>query len=159
MRPSMTKWNFIGFVILLNRVFRIFKYVLFLIKQNKTSMPSMIHSARPTVAITMLTWNLFCLAMTEGRTDTNCQNSDHFRPWLWVSLVDGYYFHTWCPSIRKTCYSAKQNTWQRYMGGEGGWFTKFVGLVLLYFKVLKTDFITESKFREPLRKCEYFSLI
>ena len=50
--------------------------------------PSMIHSARPTVppvAITMLTWKLFCFV----RTDT-CENIDHYRPWLGAGLVDQY---------------------------------------------------------------------
>ena len=23
-----------------------------------------------------------------GWTDTMCENSDHYRPWLWVGLVD-----------------------------------------------------------------------
>ena len=59
-------------------------------------MPSMIHSARSTVrpvAITILTWKLFCFAIfwkvgTDIRTETTSENSDHYRPWLWVGLVD-----------------------------------------------------------------------
>ena len=62
----------------------------------KTCVPSMIHSARPTVlpvAITILAWKLFCFARfwkvgTDGRTDNTCENCDHHRPWLWVGLVD-----------------------------------------------------------------------
>ena len=25
---------------------------------------------------------------TDGQTDTTCENSDHYRPWLWVGLMD-----------------------------------------------------------------------
>ena len=32
---------------------------------------------------------LFCqILKSDGRTDYTCQNSDHYRPWLWVGLVD-----------------------------------------------------------------------
>ena len=33
---------------------------------------------------------LFCeiLKSGEGRTDNMCENSDHYRPWLGVGLVD-----------------------------------------------------------------------
>ena len=59
----------------------------------------MIHSARPTfppVAIIILTWKLFrfCQILkssdekTDVQNDDMCENSDHYRPWLWVSLVD-----------------------------------------------------------------------
>ena len=42
---------------------------------------------------TILTWTLFCLNIdfdfeTNRRTDTTCENSDHYRPWMWVGLVD-----------------------------------------------------------------------
>ena len=46
-------------------------------KMNRTWVPSMIHSARLTilpVAITILTWKLFCFARFDGRTDTTCEN-------------------------------------------------------------------------------------
>ena len=35
---------------------------------------------------------LFCeiLKNVDGRTDPTCENSDHYRPWLWVGLVDQY---------------------------------------------------------------------
>ena len=44
-------------------------------------------------AITNFTWKLFCFAIfwkveKDGRTDTTSENSDHYRPWLWVGLVD-----------------------------------------------------------------------
>ena len=56
----------------------------------------MIHSARPTispVANIVFAWNLFCFARIwkvgmEVRTDNMCENNDHYRPWLWVGLVD-----------------------------------------------------------------------
>ena len=56
----------------------------------------MIHSARPTVppvANIALVWDLFSFEKvgTDGhvRTDgLHCKNNDHYRPWLWVSLVD-----------------------------------------------------------------------
>ena len=56
----------------------------------------MIHSARPIVppvATTILTWKLFCFARfwkvgTYGRADNKSKNSDHYRLWLWVGLVD-----------------------------------------------------------------------
>ena len=46
----------------------------------------MIPLARPTispVAITILTWNLFCFweVGTDGRTDTTYDNSDHHQSW------------------------------------------------------------------------------
>ena len=52
-------------------------------KSNKTLVPSMIHSARPTfkpVAITILAWTLFCFARywkvgTDGRTDERTDNT------------------------------------------------------------------------------------
>ena len=34
---------------------------------------------------------LFCKILkveTDVRTDNKCENSDHYRPWLWVGLVD-----------------------------------------------------------------------
>ena len=37
---------------------------------------------------------LFCETLksgdgsTDGRTDNTCENNDHYRPWLWVGLVD-----------------------------------------------------------------------
>ena len=57
----------------------------------------MIHSARPTVSpvvIIVFTWNLFCFEKW-GRADgrTLCENSDHYRPRLWVGLVDQYNFN------------------------------------------------------------------
>ena len=66
--------------------------------QDKTFVPSMIHSARPTVlpvAITIDTSKvvLLCEILKSGdepmheRTDTTCENSDHYWPWLWVGLV------------------------------------------------------------------------
>ena len=65
-------------------------------KKEKTSVPSMIHSARPTVtpiAVTSFAWKLLCFARlwkvgTDGWIDNTCGNSDHYRPWLWVDLVD-----------------------------------------------------------------------
>ena len=41
----------------------------------------------------ILIWKLFCFArfwneQTDGSTDTSCENSDHYRSWLWVYLVD-----------------------------------------------------------------------
>ena len=66
-------------------------------KQNSNFVDSasMIHSAKPTVptiAIIILTWNLFCFARfwNVGRTDTTGENSDHYRPWLWVGLEDQF---------------------------------------------------------------------
>ena len=48
----------------------------------------MIHLAWPTVppvVITLLTWNLFCFVSfwkegTDRRTNSTCENSDHYRP-------------------------------------------------------------------------------
>ena len=56
----------------------------------KTCMSSMIPSAKPTVqpaTITILTWNLiwFWKVRTDGFTQTTCENSDHYRPWLWIA--------------------------------------------------------------------------
>ena len=53
----------------------------------------MIHSARLTVspvAIIAIAWNffLFWKVETDGRTDDMCKNNDHYRPWLWVGLVN-----------------------------------------------------------------------
>ena len=31
------------------------------------------------------------LKIGDWRTDTTCENSDHYRPWLWVGLVDHLY--------------------------------------------------------------------
>ena len=62
---------------------------------NKTCVSSMIHSARPTVPTVMIT--LFSLELCfvlwdfeKWRTDNMCKKSDHYRPWLWVGLVDQY---------------------------------------------------------------------
>ena len=36
-------------------------------------------------------WHLFCFEKwqrTDGRTEDMCKNNDHYRPWLWVGLVD-----------------------------------------------------------------------
>ena len=33
-------------------------------------------------------WFCVILKSGDGRTDTTCNNSDHYRPWLWVCLVD-----------------------------------------------------------------------
>ena len=30
-------------------------------------------------------------AWTDGSTDTTCENSNYYRPWLWVGLVDQYF--------------------------------------------------------------------
>ena len=66
---------------------------------NKTCVPSINdplgQTHRPTdppIAITILYWKLFCFArfwkVTYKRTDNTCENSDHYRPWLRVGLVD-----------------------------------------------------------------------
>ena len=58
----------------------------------------MIHSARLTVspvANMVFTWNLFRFekwGRTDGQSDDMCKNNDHYRPWLWVGLVDQYIF-------------------------------------------------------------------
>ena len=65
-------------------------------KEKERQKASMIPSARPTVlpvAITILTWKLFCFARVwkvgmDGRTSTTCENSDHYLSWQWVDLVD-----------------------------------------------------------------------
>ena len=72
-------------------------------------MSSMIHSARPTVSTVeniVVGLNLFCLwkVGTDGR---HVQKNDHYRPWLWVGLVDQYcnvefslrYVNLWCKKI------------------------------------------------------------
>ena len=57
-------------------------------------MPSMIHSARPTVqpvVITILTWNLFCFARFWKVETDGWKYRFHVRKWwLWVGLVDHY---------------------------------------------------------------------
>ena len=62
--------------------------------ENTRRESSMIHSARSTVtpvAITILAWT-FDFFWTFGRTyrrgTYKWENSDHYRPWLWVDLVD-----------------------------------------------------------------------
>ena len=56
---------------------------------------SMIHSARPTVSpvANIIVFALICFVCekwgrTDGRTDDMRKNNDHYRPWLWVGLVD-----------------------------------------------------------------------
>ena len=65
----------------------------------KAGVSPMIHSARPTIAPVVnivFAWNLFFLkwgrtdGLTDGRTDDICKNNYHYRPWLWVGLVDHY---------------------------------------------------------------------
>ena len=56
----------------------------------------MIRSARPIappVAITILTWKLFCFVRfwkvgTAGRIDNTCENCERYRSWLRFGLVD-----------------------------------------------------------------------
>ena len=66
---------------------------------HKTCVPSMIHSARPTVppvAIAIFTWKFVLRyfksgdGRTDWRIDSTCENSDHYRPRRWVGLVDQY---------------------------------------------------------------------
>ena len=59
-------------------------------KVGTRKVSSMIHSARPTVSPVVnivFAWKLFCFEK-RGRTDDMCKNNDHYRPWLWVGLVD-----------------------------------------------------------------------
>ena len=60
----------------------------------KTWMSLMIPLVRPIVrpvAITIVTWTLFCFArFWKVGTDDTCENYDHSRPWLWVIRVDQY---------------------------------------------------------------------
>ena len=55
----------------------------------------MIHSVRPSVAISEYCFLLFCFldlksgdGRRDGRTDNMCKNNDLYRPWLWVGRVD-----------------------------------------------------------------------
>ena len=52
----------------------------------------MIHSARPRISPVVsivFTWNLFVLLDFEKwRTDSMCENNDHYQPWLWGGRVD-----------------------------------------------------------------------
>ena len=68
---------------------------LALLEKDIRQVSFLIHSAShtiPPVAITILTWNLCCFArfwkVGDGRTDTTCENSDHYRPWSMVGRVD-----------------------------------------------------------------------
>ena len=36
----------------------------------------------------VLFWKVGTDGRTDGRTDDMCRNNDHYRPWLWVGLVD-----------------------------------------------------------------------
>ena len=48
------------------------------------------HSPANSDHYSRLKFVLFCeiLKSGDGRTDNTCENSDHYRPWLWVVLVD-----------------------------------------------------------------------
>ena len=109
---------------------------------------SMIHSARPTVppvAITIFNWTfLFCAILrrrTDVRTDDMYENSDHYRPWLWVSLVDHLNFQNFLRmSICK--YS------QCVLHEKGSMFLQFTSILSLR---QKSNFKTQCKsFRSKL---------
>ena len=51
-----------------------------------------------------LNFFLYCEVLKSGdwRTDNTCENRDHYRPWLWVGLVDQYllYMDIFCQNIK-----------------------------------------------------------
>ena len=54
----------------------------------------------------VLPWKLFCFerfwkVRTVVRTDSKCKNSDYYRPWSWVGLVDQYWTIVKCHSQTK----------------------------------------------------------
>ena len=68
----------------------------------KTYVPSMIPSTRfavlPGAITVILTWKLFYFARywkVGTYRHLVCKNSDHYRPWLWVGLMDQKYYLAW----------------------------------------------------------------
>ena len=82
---------------------------------------SMIHSARPTVspvANIVCAWNfvLFWKVGTDERTNgRHVHNNDHYRPWLWVGLLDRFLYFIFFDMC--TCTISNRDT--------GHWIMKF----------------------------------
>ena len=69
----------------------------------------MIHSARPQSAQKWRFVNLFDYVHTYRRTENICENSDHYRQWLWVGLVDKKRIEYKYPAEDLGYYNAKKS--------------------------------------------------